>query len=37
MAEKFPKTTWIFRRKAGRDYFDDDPNSGPKSRKRAAG
>jgi hypothetical protein len=25
MAEKFPKTTWIFRRKAGRDYFDDDP------------
>ena len=25
MAEKYPKTTWIFRRKAGRDYFDDDP------------
>jgi hypothetical protein len=25
MAEKYPKTTWIFKRKAGRDYFDDDP------------
>jgi hypothetical protein len=25
MAEMYPKTTWIFRRKAGRDYFDDDP------------
>jgi hypothetical protein len=25
MAEKYPKTNWIFRRKAGRDYFDDDP------------
>jgi len=25
MAEKFPKTNWIFKRKAGRDYFDDDP------------
>jgi hypothetical protein len=25
MAEKYPKTNWIFKRKAGRDYFDDDP------------
>jgi hypothetical protein len=25
MAEKYPKTNWIFRRKGGRDYFDDDP------------
>jgi hypothetical protein len=25
MAEKYPKTTWIFKRKGGRDYFDDDP------------
>ena len=25
MAEKYPKTTWVFKRKAGRDYFDDDP------------
>jgi hypothetical protein len=25
LAEKYPKTTWIFKRKGGRDYFDDDP------------
>ena len=25
MAEKYPQTTWIFKRKGGRDYFDDDP------------
>jgi hypothetical protein len=25
MAEKYPKTKWIFKRKGGRDYFDDDP------------
>jgi len=25
MAEKYPKTNWIFRRKGGRDYFEDDP------------
>ena len=25
MAEKYPKTTWVFKRKGGRDYFDDDP------------
>jgi hypothetical protein len=24
MAEKYPKTTWIFKRKTG-SYFDDDP------------
>jgi hypothetical protein len=25
MAEKYPKTNWIFKRKGGRDYFEDDP------------
>jgi hypothetical protein len=25
LAEKYPKTNWIFKRKGGRDYFDDDP------------
>ncbi len=25
LAEKYPKTNWVFKRKGGRDYFDDDP------------
>ena len=25
LAEKYPQTNWIFKRKGGRDYFDDDP------------
>ena len=25
LAEKYPNTTWIFKNKGGRDYFDDDP------------
>ena len=37
MAEKFPKTTWIFRRKAGRDYFDDDPNLWTEIKEKGAG
>lgn len=25
LSEKYPQTKWIFKRKGGRDYFDDDP------------
>ncbi len=37
MAEKFPKTTWIFRRKAGRDYFDDDPKLWAEIKEKGGG
>ncbi len=37
MSEKFPKTTWIFRRKAGRDYFDDDPKLWAEIKEKGAG
>ena len=37
MAEKFPKTTWIFRRKAGRDYFDDDPKLWAEIKQKGGG
>jgi hypothetical protein len=37
MAEKYPKTTWIFRRKAGRDYFDDDPKLWAEIKERGNG
>ncbi len=37
MSEKFPKTTWIFRRKAGRDYFDDDPKLWAEIKEKGGG
>ncbi len=37
MAEKYPKTTWIFRRKAGRDYFDDDPKLWAEIKEKGGG
>ena len=37
MAEKFPKTTWIFRRKSGRDYFDDDPKLWAEIKEKGGG
>jgi hypothetical protein len=37
MAEKFPQTAWIFRRKAGRDYFDDDPKLWAEIKEKGGG
>jgi len=37
MAEKFPKTNWIFKRKAGRDYFDDDPKLWAEIKEKGGG
>jgi ABC-type sugar transport system substrate-binding protein len=37
MAEKYPKTNWIFRRKAGRDYFDDDPKLWAEIKEKGGG
>jgi hypothetical protein len=37
MAEKFPKTTWVFKRKAGRDYFDDDPKLWAEIKEKGGG
>ena len=37
LAEKYPKTTWIFKRKGGRDYFDDDPKLWNEIKEKATG
>ncbi len=37
MAEKYPKANWIFRRKSGRDYFDDDPKLWAEIKEKGAG